>query len=122
MIDIGKLTPCPFCGGEAEVERRGTGRYSTICRCTECGCSLETGETFDHGRTWNSRPYLNEIARRDAEIQALREENARLEGALRALVEEMSLPLRGEPTYRDWTCTVERETYARAKTLLEGRS
>jgi predicted RNA-binding Zn-ribbon protein involved in translation (DUF1610 family) len=49
------LLPCPFCGGEAEIERYGTGRYSTIYRCTECSCSLETGETFHHGRDWNRR-------------------------------------------------------------------
>lgn len=49
------LLPCPFCGGEAEIERYGTGRYSTIYRCTECSCSLETGETFHHGKRWNDR-------------------------------------------------------------------
>jgi Lar family restriction alleviation protein len=50
-----ELKPCPFCGGEAEIERYGTPRYSTIYSCTECGCRLETGETFNHGDTWNTR-------------------------------------------------------------------
>ncbi len=50
-----KLLPCPFCGGEAEIERYGTGRYSTIYQCTECSCRLETGETFHHGASWNQR-------------------------------------------------------------------
>lgn len=50
-----KLLPCPFCGGEAEFERIGTARFSTIVTCQDCGCTLETGETFNHGKTWNTR-------------------------------------------------------------------
>lgn len=49
------LKPCPFCDGEAEIERYGDRRQSTIYHCTECGCLLETGETFDHGSRWNER-------------------------------------------------------------------
>lgn len=51
----GKLKACPFCGGEAEIERVGTARMSTIYFCTECSCRLETGETFNHGALWNRR-------------------------------------------------------------------
>lgn len=50
-----KLKACPFCGGEAEIERVGTARMSTIYFCTECSCRLETGETFNHGALWNRR-------------------------------------------------------------------
>ena len=50
------LLPCPFCGGEAEVERMGTQRQSHIVTCTECGCRLETGETEGfHNQQWNTR-------------------------------------------------------------------
>lgn len=49
------LAPCPFCGGEAEIERVGDARKSTIYSCTNCGCSLETGEQFNHGAAWNRR-------------------------------------------------------------------
>lgn len=49
------LLPCPFCGGAAEFERRGTGRQSCIVACTDCGCRLETGETWNSGRQWNTR-------------------------------------------------------------------
>jgi Lar family restriction alleviation protein len=52
MLD---LDPCPFCGGEAEIERTGTARQSTIYACQNCGCRLETGETFNHGAQWNQR-------------------------------------------------------------------
>lgn len=94
-------------------------RYDiAICDCP-VGPHLETHE-HEGGDHCDADEALAEIASRDAEIHALREENALLEGALRALVEEMSLPLRGEPTYRDWTCTVERETYERVKALLDG--
>lgn len=50
-----KLLPCPFCGGEAEIERIGDHSRSTIYGCTDCGASLETGEEWDHGRMWNQR-------------------------------------------------------------------
>lgn len=45
----------PFCKGDAEIERMGTPRQSTIYSCTECGCRLETGEEWGHGRIWNER-------------------------------------------------------------------
>ena len=54
MADI-KLLPCPFCGGEAEIERIGDRRRSTIYSCASCGCRLETGEEWGHGRRWNER-------------------------------------------------------------------
>lgn len=51
-----KLLPCPFCGGEPEIERMGTSRVSMIITCTECGASLETGETWlDKNCSWNTR-------------------------------------------------------------------
>ena len=49
------LKPCPFCGGEAEIDRLGTPRQSTIYACTSCGCRLETGEEWAHGERWNTR-------------------------------------------------------------------
>ena len=55
MSRVEKLLPCPFCGGEAEIEREGTGRQSCIVNCTQCGCSLSSGETFNSGSTWNQR-------------------------------------------------------------------
>ena len=50
-----ELKPCPFCGGEAEIERYGTPRVSTIVSCMNCGVSKECGEEFNHGEDWNSR-------------------------------------------------------------------
>lgn len=55
MADAMKLLPCPFCGGEASIERFGTTRVSTQYSCDDCGCFLETGEEFNHGRSWNRR-------------------------------------------------------------------
>ena len=50
------LKPCPFCGGKCEIERMGTNRVSMKYQCTECGCSLETGETrIDDDCQWNKR-------------------------------------------------------------------
>jgi Lar family restriction alleviation protein len=49
------LLPCPFCGRQAEIERYGDFRQSTVYRCTFCGCKLETSEERDYGRDWNTR-------------------------------------------------------------------
>lgn len=68
MSDSVELRPCPFCGREAEIERHGTSRQSTIVSCTDCGCVLEGPEEFKHGRQWNTRttrttdPLLDEMA------------------------------------------------------------
>ena len=50
-----QLKPCPFCGGEAETDRVGNLRQSHIVTCTDCGCRLESNETFNHGVSWNTR-------------------------------------------------------------------
>ena len=44
-----ELKPCPFCGGEAQIERQGSRSFSTIYSCKECGCTLETGEERNYG-------------------------------------------------------------------------
>ena len=58
-----QLKPCPFCAGEAEIERTGTARQSQIYVCQDCGCRLETSETFgvEH---WNRRPVEDELRAR----------------------------------------------------------
>lgn len=64
------LKPCPFCGEKAEIERYGNGRQSTIVNCTMCGCSLETGEEFNHGARWNSRTHdLTSFEARERSMQ-----------------------------------------------------
>lgn len=50
-----KLKDCPFCGGEAEIVREGNRSQSTQYACTDCGCQLETPETFGFGGYWNQR-------------------------------------------------------------------
>ena len=61
MSDL-NLLPCPFCGGEAEYERIGTLRYSTIVVCTDCGARHESGDAGEiAGVSWNNRPAENKI-------------------------------------------------------------
>lgn len=51
-----KLLPCPFCGGEPEIVRPGTSRYSTIIACTNCGCRHESRDENERvGVSWNRR-------------------------------------------------------------------
>jgi Restriction alleviation protein Lar len=50
-----ELLPCPFCGGKAKFERVGNRRVSTIIVCTDCSCTLETGEEWAQGSVWNTR-------------------------------------------------------------------
>lgn len=51
------LLPCPFCGSEAEFERHGTNRQSSIVACQECGARVETSETWNEGQLWNTRTH-----------------------------------------------------------------
>ena len=60
------LKPCPFCGGEAEIERHGGRRFSTIVACIECGCRLESGEVHTWGSAWNTRALSTDLVRAGA--------------------------------------------------------
>lgn len=53
-----KLKPCPFCGADAEITRYGDNISTSLIECTECYCSLETGERGDMiGYKWNKRKH-----------------------------------------------------------------
>jgi len=53
------LLGCPFCGGEAEVERKGSARASMIIACTNCGGRMESGDVYGLTKpeswAWNRR-------------------------------------------------------------------
>jgi len=51
-----KLAPCPFCGGEPYLKRRGAPHQSCIVVCSNCGCRHESGdEGEESGTSWNRR-------------------------------------------------------------------
>lgn len=91
------LLPCPFCGSEAEIERLGDHSRSTIYKCTNCGCSLETGEEWDHGRDWNRRAALASSQRSDGEV-----DKKGLEAAKRYASERLLTKTRGVPNDFAW--------------------
>lgn len=54
-----KLLPCPFCGGEALLERRGSRRKSCLVACTNCGVRHESADEDERsGESWNTRAAL----------------------------------------------------------------
>ena len=59
---MNKLILCPFCDGEAEFEKLGTPRQSSIVTCLNCGCRLESNEEGEHnGSNWNRRPSIERL-------------------------------------------------------------
>lgn len=51
------LVDCPFCGGKAEIKRRGNAKQSMIIGCTNCSCTLESGDVvgLTTNYAWNRR-------------------------------------------------------------------
>jgi len=57
-----ELKPCPFCGGKSDFKRIGTSRTSCIIECEDCGCRLESNESYENsGDQWNKRVELNKV-------------------------------------------------------------
>ena len=50
-----QLKDCPFCGGNAEIERMGNNKQSMIVACTNCGARTECGATTIDNCHWNYR-------------------------------------------------------------------
>lgn len=47
---MAELKECPFCGGEAVLQARGTRNgegYTIFAKCTVCGCSGKAFFTYD---------------------------------------------------------------------------
>ena len=68
-----KLKRCPFCGGQAAVDRMGTARASMQVSCGDCGASTECGAVSVKHSSWNDRvgsARETEQAARIAELEA----------------------------------------------------
>lgn len=75
-MKMSELKPCPFCGGEASIERVGANRVSMKISCKDCGCSVESSETWiNENSQWNTRA-------ENKELTTLREQNKELIKAL----------------------------------------
>ena len=77
------LQPCPFCNGEAFFERVGDSSQTTVVECKECGCFLESGETWNAGTKWNTRTAT-------VEIEQLRAENAEWQAKVQATAQALT--------------------------------
>lgn len=80
-----ELLPCPFCGGEPEIERMGTSRSSMIISCTDCGCRVESGDVTLSDPKWNMRDD-SDLLHRNIQLDALTKQRDELREALKALV------------------------------------
>lgn len=77
-----ELKPCPFCGGEDIHMKAGTIRQSCITVCEDCGCSLETNETWNSGQRWNTRHGLEQ---NNALVEQLKERCRQFEVAIQRI-------------------------------------
>lgn len=64
-----KLLPCPFCGGEAEIEEDYSYGYGLLFsykpHCSQCGCSIGLFSDKTEAITkWNTRKPMERIVRR----------------------------------------------------------
>ena len=53
-----ELKPCPFCGGEAKMNRVGNGVYEIVCSNNGCRVQPETprvGDETEAVKAWNTR-------------------------------------------------------------------
>lgn len=63
------LKPCPFCGGEAEIERIWTRSASSQVACTDCGARKESTSTgLNSNREWNERPIEDKLKKDNSEL------------------------------------------------------
>lgn len=67
------LKPCPFCGGEAKIERHDQSDNCTVYVCRECGCTLPSGDWRD-GSSWNDRVCDNQLASLRQQLAEARED------------------------------------------------
>lgn len=71
------LKPCPFCGGEAKIERHDQNDNCTVYVCRECGCTLPSGDWRD-GSSWNDRVCEAENASLRQQLAEARETAAKI--------------------------------------------
>ena len=63
-----KLLPCPFCGGEAELDIDDLGNW--LVRCKKCFCRTSRSMSkFFPTVSWNTRKPMQEIVERLEEIR-----------------------------------------------------
>jgi hypothetical protein len=86
-IEMNKLNPCPFCGGEVKLEQTGSSQITI--KCKSCPAKM-TQKTLRHTlewlesemiKDWNKRPYADAPGAK-LEIEKLRKD---LQGAYRVL-------------------------------------
>ena len=68
---MSELKECPFCGGEAELLRKGDHRQSNQVSCMYCGAELEDGAEFNHEGAWNTRPREEELEKENNKLNYL---------------------------------------------------
>ncbi len=57
MKKLDDIMPCPFCGGESEMDTDGPDNYALFIECTQCGTELghTDGKEDKLIEAWNTR-------------------------------------------------------------------
>ena len=72
-----KLKPCPFCGGEAKLER-GTTQLDNFVYCSDCGSGTRFFNTKQSAiEAWNRREPTDKIVEQLEQIQNFEERTGR---------------------------------------------
>lgn len=83
-----ELKPCPFCGGESDIEHDHTAEENHAYGCRDCGLWFDTFNADDAITAWNTRATDTRLSDAEAMAEALE----RAEVTIQNLINVMGTP------------------------------